>query len=282
LRIAHIRGHGRAGWLANFYRTGNAYIFKEYALLVNFNPHLANTLRNMGYAVPFSRPVTFSASFRCERPVVIQGTVDTNLPTQVGAFTGVYLSNLRHVAIGRYCSLAGGITLGMDDHPTDWVTSSMVGYARNVHGWAELMGRPDVVPQVRFFPNRGQTKIGNDVWIGQGAFIQAGVKIDDGAIVAARSVVTKDVPDYMIVAGVPAKLIRPRFSESIVEALQKSRWWEYSIFDLPMMLLNKPQAFCKELLELASAGKISPYVPGLLTEIDMDAICQDGAGATSP
>jgi len=236
----------------------------------------------MGYAIPFSRPVTFSASFRCEKPVVIQGSVDPNLPTQVGAFTGVYFSNLRHVAIGRYCSLAGGINLGMDDHPTDWVTSSMVGYARNVHGWAELMGRPDVGPHVRFLPNRGQTKIGNDVWIGQGAFIQAGVTIGDGAIVAARSVVTKDVPQYMIVAGVPAKPIRPRFLQTIAEALRKSRWWEYNIFDLPIGLLDQPMAFCKELAELVSAGKISPYVPGFLSEADMDEICRGTASTKSP
>lgn len=70
--------------------------------------------------------------------------------------------------------------------------------------------------------------IGNDVWIGYEAIIFAGVTIGDGAIIGSRAVVTKDVPPYGIVGGVPAKLIRKRFSEEIISTLLEIRWWNWS------------------------------------------------------
>ena len=76
--------------------------------------------------------------------------------------------------------------------------------------------------------NRGDTVIGNDVWIGYEAVIMAGVTIGDGAIIGARAVVTKDVPAYAIVGGIPAKLIRKRYSDNTIEALLKTQWWNWS------------------------------------------------------
>ena len=75
--------------------------------------------------------------------------------------------------------------------------------------------------------NRGDILIGNDVWIGYEAVILSGVTIGDGAIVAARSVVTKDVPPYTIVGGVPAKPIRRRFDRETIDALLELRWWDW-------------------------------------------------------
>ncbi|MCI6508154.1 MAG: CatB-related O-acetyltransferase [Bacilli bacterium] len=74
--------------------------------------------------------------------------------------------------------------------------------------------------------NKGDIKIGNDVWIGYDAIIMAGVTIGDGAIIATRAVVTKDVPPYTIVGGVPAKIIRKRFSDEVIEELLKQKWWD--------------------------------------------------------
>ncbi len=74
--------------------------------------------------------------------------------------------------------------------------------------------------------NKGDTVIGNDVWIGYEAVIMSGVKIGDGAIIGTRAVVTKDVPPYTIVGGVPAKQIRRRFDDATVERLEKIRWWD--------------------------------------------------------
>ena len=75
--------------------------------------------------------------------------------------------------------------------------------------------------------NKGDIVVGNDVWIGYEAVILSGVTIGDGAIVAARAVVTKDVPPYAIVGGVPAKIIRPRFPEDVIKRLQSLRWWDW-------------------------------------------------------
>lgn len=69
--------------------------------------------------------------------------------------------------------------------------------------------------------------IGNDVWIGEGATIMQGVKIGDGAVIGTRSVVTKDVPPYAIVAGNPAKIIRYRFNDEVIESLERIKWWDW-------------------------------------------------------
>ena len=75
--------------------------------------------------------------------------------------------------------------------------------------------------------NKGDIIIGSDVWIGYEAVIMAGVTIGDGAIIATRAVVTKDVPPYTIVGGVPAKMIRKRFDDATIERLEKLRWWDW-------------------------------------------------------
>lgn len=76
--------------------------------------------------------------------------------------------------------------------------------------------------------NKGDIVIGNDVWIGYEAVIMSGVTIGDGAIIGTRALVTKDVPPYTIVGGVPARQIRKRFSEDIISSLLDVRWWEWS------------------------------------------------------
>ena len=76
--------------------------------------------------------------------------------------------------------------------------------------------------------NKGDIVIGNDVWIGYEAVIMAGVHIGNGAIIAARAVVTKDVPPYTIVGGVPARPIRKRFDEEVIQELETLQWWNWS------------------------------------------------------
>jgi virginiamycin A acetyltransferase len=78
-------------------------------------------------------------------------------------------------------------------------------------------------------PSRGDTIVGNDVWIGYEAVIMPGVRIGDGAIVAAESVVTRDVPPYGVVAGNPARLVRTRFDETDVDRLLRAAWWDWPV-----------------------------------------------------
>ena len=81
----------------------------------------------------------------------------------------------------------------------------------------------------REYPSRGNTVIGNDVWIGYGATIMAGVTVGDGAIIATKSVVTRDVPPYTIVGGNPAHEIRKRFTPEEIERLLELRWWDWPV-----------------------------------------------------
>ena len=86
----------------------------------------------------------------------------------------------------------------------------------------------DVKDITKAWDNKGDIVVGNDVWIGYEAVILAGVTISDGAIIGARAVVTKDVPPYTIVGGIPAKQIRKRFNEETIDTLLKLKWWDWS------------------------------------------------------
>ena len=103
--------------------------------------------------------------------------------------------------------------------------------------------------------------VGHDVWIGAGVRFRGGVNVGTGAIVAAGSVVTKDVPPYAIVGGVPAKLIRWRFSEVERERLLASEWWRYNVTGLNLDFAN-PMHALDQLEALIGNGSLQPYEPG--------------------
>jgi acetyltransferase-like isoleucine patch superfamily enzyme len=119
--------------------------------------------------------------------------------------------------IGRFCAIADGVAILLGgEHRVDWVTT----YPLHI-----LFGEKKIFPGL--IRSKGDVVIGNDVWIGRDALILSGVKIGDGAVVAARSVVTEDVTPYSIVGGNPARHIKFRFSESIRKDLQRIAWWNW-------------------------------------------------------
>lgn len=123
------------------------------------------------------------------------------------------------ISIGKYCSIASDvifITGGI--HPIDWVST----YPFRIK-WGLDGAYKDGMPTTK-----GPINIGHDVWISTGVTIMSGVSIGNGAIVAANSLVAKDVPSYAIVAGVPAKILRYRFDKTICENLEKITWWLWS------------------------------------------------------
>ena len=122
------------------------------------------------------------------------------------------------VRIGSFCSIGPEVIL-MDggDHRVDWVSTFPFRAALDLPGAYE-----DGHPR-----SRGDIEIGNDVWLGRGARVRSGVRIGDGAVVAAYAVVTRDVRPYAIVAGVPARELRRRFGDEQVEALQRIAWWDW-------------------------------------------------------
>ena len=124
--------------------------------------------------------------------------------------------------IGKFCMIASDVTFIMNgaNHLNDAITT----YPFAIFGadWSNAM-------EGKKYPNKGNTIIENDVWIGYKSTIMPGIKIGDGAIVATNSVVTKDVEPYTVVGGNPAKAIRKRFSEEDIETLLEISWWNWPI-----------------------------------------------------
>jgi len=120
------------------------------------------------------------------------------------------------VYIGKYCSFAYGVKIIASGEHNYKAVANFPFYAHYLNQGAE-----------RDTFSKGEVRIGNDVWIGARATILSGVKIGDGAVVAACALVTKDVPPYAIVGGVPAKLLKYRFSQEIISDLLKIKWWDW-------------------------------------------------------
>ncbi|WP_202808071.1 CatB-related O-acetyltransferase [Nocardia nova] len=148
---------------------------------------------------------------------------DPDDPTAFETRNVLYHYGPEKLIIGKFCALATGVRFIMNganhrmDGPSTFPFSTMGGaWSRHVDLLMDL-------------PNRGDTVVGDDVWIGYGVTVLPGVRIGNGAIVAAGSVVTSDVPDYGIVGGNPARLIRTRYSDRDIARLLTIRWWDWPI-----------------------------------------------------
>lgn len=128
-------------------------------------------------------------------------------------------SHIHHADIGKFCSIAPGVIVGLGRHPIGFVSTHPAFYSVSQPIVKSYADKDTFEPFKR-------TKIGHDVWLGQNALIADGVTIGTGAIVAAGSIVTKDVPAYVIVAGVPAKIVKYRFTKAQIEHFLKSQWWD--------------------------------------------------------
>lgn len=187
----------------------------------------------------------------------------------IGAFSYAVSGYCMATSIGRYCSIGEEVQIGRQDHPTNWISTSPFQYlgselfdvgqdfssADKYHAYrSHLFGKVAATP----FPPK-PTTIGNDVWIGHDAFIRAGVTIGDGAVVAARSVVVKDVPPYAIVAGNPATVKRYRLREDLIPELRRTEWWRYAPWQLDQLPFNDPEAFISLFEERRHS--LEPYEP---------------------
>lgn len=141
--------------------------------------------------------------------------------------------------IGKFCALAQGTTFIMG--PANHRTGSASTYPFNVFGGAWTEATPDHMSQL---PRKGDTVVGNDVWLGRECVVMPGVKIGDGAIVAAYSVVTRDVAPYTVAGGNPARFIKSRFDEELT-GLLRLKWWDLP----PEELLGWLPVLCDENLE---------------------------------
>ena len=129
--------------------------------------------------------------------------------------------NQDRLIIGKFCSIACGAKFLFNSANHTLNSLSTFPFPIFAEEWDASM------PVTDAWDNKGDIVIGNDVWIGYEAVIMAGVHIGDGAIIGTRAVVTKDVPPYAIVGGIPAKKIRSRFDDKTIELLQQLKWWDW-------------------------------------------------------
>ena len=151
--------------------------------------------------------------------------------------THLYPWNNDRLIIGKFCQIAAGVEFVMNgaNHQMNSVTTFPF---YTLEGW-------DMDPPASSdLPLKGDTFIGNDVWIGQNAVILPGVRIGDGAIIGASSVVARDIEPYTVCAGNPAKRIRKRFDDELTALLKELRWWDKSIEEINALI---PLLICSDL-----------------------------------
>lgn len=167
---------------------------------------------------------------------------------QIGAYSYIRSgSELQgSCTIGRYCSIGPHVVIGLEKnkHPMHWLTTALFTPVLEARYTSTLKSEI--------------TTIGHDCWIGRGVVIMAGVKVGHGAVIAAGSIVTKDVPPYAVWAGTPAKLVKYRFSSEMIEKLLASQWWNYSSGTLASLPLDNPELSLVQLpgADTARYGKI--------------------------
>ena len=185
-------------------------------------------------------PETIHPIFGYDKEIYVKPTV-TNPNIVVGDFTYIadneFESHVTHfypwindrLIIGKFCQIASGVEFVMNgaNHQMNAV-STFPFYT--LEGWSAK------APDASDMPYKGDTVIGNDVWIGQNAVILPGVHIGDGAIIGAESVVGSDVPPYTIVVGDPAKKLRQRFDDELVGLLLRWKWWDKSIEEIDSLI----------------------------------------------
>ncbi len=180
----------------------------------------------------------------------------------IGAFS-YSSSNLGYgVSIGRYCSLASNIKIMGAHHFTDWVSTSPHFYTEDYHD-------TDPVLVTHNYRSRRNVTIGNDVWIGADVVLKNNIKIGDGAIIASNSVITKNVEPYTIVGGNPAKLIRKRFEDKIINELTNLKWWKFHKNDLKGLNFTDPSDFIKNLEKRIYIERLNEYHTRIFTKNDL-------------
>lgn len=226
----------------------------------------------------------------------IVGTLDYERPAfvhdprrikhcRLGAFTlinGLNTTSMYHCDVGRYGQIGEAAIIGPPEHPMDWFSTHPFAFTRP----DELPGMYRMPDFARLAPQGNEqqmhytetvpltTVIGHEAYIGAGAFVRRGVTIGHGAVVGARSVVLHDVPPYAIVAGTPARIIRMRFPEAIVERMLALQWWHYDLAPYKGEVdFSRPEPTLERLEALAAAGHLAPLVP------DSYSVARDDTGA---
>lgn len=170
-----------------------------------------------------------------------------NTIPEIGCFSYTWSSLPIGTVVGRYCSIAHGLKIHGPRHPIEAVTTSPVGYDDDFIIVSEPLRKAGIKKtQSTMGIQKKMPVIKNDVWIGANVTLSPGITIGNGAVVAAESVVTRSVPDYAIVGGNPAKIIKFRFDELVVKKFLKIQWWDYNFVRFYGLDLNNVDEFLEK------------------------------------
>lgn len=194
-------------YIKSFLRSIILKLFPELNNLLNFSPDIQNLI-----SVNFGNQI--GERVKLDKPYRLYNVT-------IGDYTYIAVnSRVSLTSIGKFCSIGPYFLCGWGIHPVNGISTSPTFYSSTAYNGFSLSTTDKI-------EERKQIKIGNDVFIGANVTILDGVIISDGAIVAAGATVTKNVPPYAIVAGVPAKIIKYRFEEDVIQELLNIKWWDW-------------------------------------------------------
>ncbi|WP_084502722.1 CatB-related O-acetyltransferase [Microbacterium indicum] len=180
----------------------------------------------------------------------------------IGSFSYVVeaTSEFSALDMGRYCSVARGSKVVGGNHPIGSVTTNSYHYG----DWPREFLPDDIKylgPRESFPRSYGRGRIGNDVWIGAHCVIKSGITVGDGAVIASGAVVVKDVPPYTIVGGNPAKPIRARFPQEIIDRFLDIKWWNYHPGSFRDLNMYDVEEFLDNMEKRREVGDLLPFEP---------------------
>jgi virginiamycin A acetyltransferase len=191
----------------------NAYSKSKQINVVDFSKIDPSAIIEHGYIYG---NVTIGKNVKITKGVHLSGNISIGDYTAIsGPNTDMY-SHINKIKIGKFCSIARNVSFQEYFHYSDRLSTSMIN---------SVLFDKDTIDDVY---SKGDIVVGHDVWIGTHCVILSGVTIGNGAIIGANSVVTEDIPDYAIAVGSPARVIRKRFNQDVIDKLNEIQWWDWS------------------------------------------------------
>lgn len=180
------------------------------------------------------------------------------------------------MVVGRYCSIGKGLRFLDFVHPTEWLSSSVAFFrpdgVRSASCLSAIIDRsgPLVSAGFRRLPfdpraGRPYPVIEHDVWLGENVTLAMGIRIGTGAVIASGTIVTRDVPPYAVVAGVPGEVRKYRFDQALINELLESGWWRYHFAELAALDVTRPRQLSDRLRAREATGQLQPWAPAVLT-----------------